>query len=216
MEDTVMDESLESVQWGHGQCMSKLDRMIATLGAEELKRQQRSAAGSMASEVPRDMTLLQQEEKEKECLRKLHERSSRSPPSVPQNMSMRRQEDILSSLMALQQGPTITKIASDDVLLAELRSLFRAAEAEAEALQKMRVQTQIDRDHIGHERQHAHQGFTAMNEELAVKNDGLAIKNEELTIKDQKELTSKDQELADKSKELTDTVTGLAQMSTKE
>ncbi|KAI7281682.1 hypothetical protein KC343_g1240 [Hortaea werneckii] len=190
MEDAVMDESLESVQWGHGQCMSKMDRMIAALGAEELERQQRSAGGSMASEAPRDTALLQEQDKEKESLRKLHERSPRLPSSVPEEMSMKRREDIAWAFTALQQGPAITEIATDDALLATLRSLLRAAEAEA--LRQTRVEAQIDRDRIERERQRA--------QELAIKNQELTMKNEELTIKNQ-ELTIKNEELTIKNED---------------
>ena len=76
---------------------------------------------------------------------------SQFPPSVREKMRLKRQKAIDSSLTALQQGPSITKIANDDESLAQLRSLIGAAEAEA--LQQMRVQAQHDRDSIKDERQ---------------------------------------------------------------
>ncbi|KAI7163196.1 hypothetical protein KC349_g1492 [Hortaea werneckii] len=152
---------------------------------DDLERQQQSAGTSMASEEPRDPALLQEEDNDKGLLRKLHERSSPAPPSVPEEMTMKRQSDILSSLTALQQGPAITKIAAHDALLAELRSLVQAAEAEA--LQQMCVQAQNDRNRVEHGRQRA-QELAIKNEELTVKNEELTIKNEELTIKNEEEL----------------------------
>ncbi|KAI7236218.1 hypothetical protein KC330_g3871 [Hortaea werneckii] len=103
MENTIMTERLESIHRRHDQWRGKMRRLIAAL--DDLERQQRSAGTSMA-------------------LRKLHERSSPSPPSGPGEMTMKRQSDILSSLTALQQGPAITKIATHDALLAELRIWF--------------------------------------------------------------------------------------------
>lgn len=88
-------------------------------------------------------------------------------------MSTKREEGIAWALTGLQQVPAITKIAIDDALLTKLRNLVRTAKAEA--LRQMRVQAQIDRDRIEHERQHAHY-FATTNEELAVKNEKLTIR----------------------------------------
>lgn len=55
-----MDDSLESVQWEHGQDMSVMDHMIAALGAEELERQQRSVTSQAPQEVSSSQTPSQQ------------------------------------------------------------------------------------------------------------------------------------------------------------
>ncbi|KAI7201494.1 hypothetical protein KC316_g2522 [Hortaea werneckii] len=197
MENTIMTERLESIHRRHDQWRGEMRHLFAVL--DDLERQQRSAGTSMASEKPRNPALLQEEDNDKELLRKLHERSSPSPPSVPEEMTMKRQSDIASSLTALQQGSAITEIATHDTLLAELRSLVQAAEAEA--LQQMRVQAQNDRDRMENER-HRAQELAIKNEELTVKNEELTVKNEELTAKNE-ELAVKNEELTIKNKELT-------------
>ncbi|GAB1727668.1 hypothetical protein NU195Hw_g7370t1 [Hortaea werneckii] len=119
---------------------------------QEPRAYARQNAGTLKmAEILCDTSLLQEEEDEKEALRKIHERLSQFPPSVREKMRLKRQKAIDSSLTALQQGPSITKIANDDESLAQLRSLIGAAEAEA--LQQMRVQAQHDRDSIKDERQ---------------------------------------------------------------
>ncbi|KAI7090027.1 hypothetical protein KC356_g1944 [Hortaea werneckii] len=119
---------------------------------QEPRAYARQNAGTLKmAEILCDTSLLQEQEDEKEALRKIHERLSQFPPSVREKMRLKRQKVIESSLTALQQGPSITKIASDDESLAQLRSLIGAAEAEA--LQQMRGQAQRDRHSINEERQ---------------------------------------------------------------
>ncbi|KAI7205202.1 hypothetical protein KC316_g383 [Hortaea werneckii] len=84
---------------------SKFSSFMAALDEEQPKDQQTSAA-SFRSKIFQDAKLLQEEEVEKEALRKLHERLSQFPPSVREKAKaklLQREEDEEEALRRLHE-----------------------------------------------------------------------------------------------------------------